>query len=337
MDNPFIKDGNLMPIASINSVFVDDDLAYDLFRPVLMEEYIIKHKDELYISPTSQTTVLQQFDEMLSSEIESVRELAHSIANEFGTRLARILSTLFNPSKRSIKNRKDWTQKHWDYWKTIKHLYLLGGVITPHLMRIYYECIEREFQAQKINDVNISLLQLSQNMCVTGLAKLVNDKEALLFDFGQTNVKRMFIVKRAKETLIQSILPALETKHLMHKGATKEEMNHLAHILDEYIHEVIVKTAEEVGFKGNTLKIAIANYVQNGMIYPYRGGYGKLHLVSPNYANYLQEKLSKRMGRNIELLLYHDTSAMGLHFAGQPNTAVISVGTAFGVAFPENL
>ncbi len=337
MNNPFIKDGYILPIASINSLYVNNKTAYDLFRPALIEEHILKYKDKLNISPTSSLSLLQQLDERVTSEIESISSTAREIAIYFGKNLAKILSTLYKPSVLSQKNRSDWTKKHWLYWKTINHIYILGGTITPQLMRIYYEEIEKEFKRKIINNVNVSLLHLSQNMGVTGLAKLVVNNEAILFDFGQTRVKRMFIVKKNNEIKLESILESLDTKHLMYKGATAEEMYSLAKTLDEYIISVITKTAEEVAFRGNTIKIAIANYIQNGMIYPHRGGYAKLHLISPNYEKYLTNKLTKIMKRTIDLKLYHDTSAMALHYRNESNAAVISVGTAFGVAFPKHI
>ena len=50
---------------------------------------------------------------------------------------------------------------------------------------------------------------------------------------------------------------------------------------------------------------------------------------------YLSRVISTKLNRKINVLLYHDTSAMALNFKKYENSAVISLGTAFGVGFPE--
>ncbi|MBN2604701.1 MAG: hypothetical protein JXR62_02610, partial [Bacilli bacterium] len=91
----------------------------------------------------------------------------------------------------------------------------------------------------------------------------------------------------------------------------------------------------EVNFKGKTILISIANYVNNGMIYSARGGYGKLAYLNDHYQRHLEHRLSSMIGHSVTVQLFHDTSAMALNFKDEKCTAVISLGTAFGVAFPE--
>ena len=56
-------------------------------------------------------------------------------------------------------------------------------------------------------------------------------------------------------------------------------------------------------------------------------------LISDNYADLLSKELSLLAGRKIVAILHHDTSAMAYNFKKEPHSAVISLGTAFGVAF----
>ena len=102
-----------------------------------------------------------------------------------------------------------------------------------------------------------------------------------------------------------------------------------------YIISIILDTINSVDYKGNNFIIGIANYINKGKIYSARGGYGKLAYVDDNYQSYLSSVLSKKLGREINVLLYHDTSAMALNFKDEQNCAVISLGTAFGIGFPE--
>ena len=81
--------------------------------------------------------------------------------------------------------------------------------------------------------------------------------------------------------------------------------------------------------------MGIANYVFDGYIYKDRGGYGKLAYIKGNYEAHLSNEISVLLNREITIKLYHDTSAMALNFDNTERTAVISLGTAFGIAFPE--
>lgn len=336
MKNPFKLDGEMLPVASINSVYVDDTKAYDLFRPSLIMEDIINNKDELGISNVSnQESLLSIFNELLVHEIDSVRSKAYELAEYYGDRLAKILSTLFNPSELSIKNRLNWTPAHWDFWKTIRHIYLVGGLTSPILTKVFLERIQVEFKNQQIDDVTITFVHGSQNMGTRGLSTLVEDGEYLLFDFGQTNIKRSHHIKQEGKPVLDVTLEPLKSKYLFYKTVKDSEIKQTANLLDDYIVDMIEQTASEVYFTGHHIYIALANYVSKGSIFSARGGYGKLAVIAENYQEHLEQRLRKRLNKDIHLSLFHDTSAMALLY-DSPNTAVISLGTAFGVAFPSN-
>jgi len=331
--NPFKKDGAMLPIASINSMYVDDITAYDLFRPQLLVEEIEKNADKLGLSHLLKEDLLEAFNGCLMSEIESIKDTANSIAIEFGDRLAKVLSTLKKPSDKSIENRPTWSQIHWDYWKKIKRLYLVGGLTSPLLTRIFLERIKRMFKQLEITDFHISFVEGSINLGTKGLSTLCVDGEFLLFDFGQTNIKRAHHIKEEGFTVLEHYLSTIKSDYLFYKFKDEIELLQIAKLLDNYIVKVILDTAKEVGFKGDKVHISIANYVDQGRIYSSRGGYGKLALLCDNYQTHLCEVLSLKLNREIKVYLHHDTSAMAYQFENSKTSAVISLGTAFGVAF----
>ena len=144
--NPFKKDNHMLPVASINSMYIDDVKAYDLFRPTLILEEINKHKDQLGLSYIDDNRkLLSEFNKLLNSDLDSIKEKAYDIARMFGNRLSKVLITVFKPSLKSISNRENWTMDHWNYWKTIENIYLVGGLTSPILTKIFYECIEENF------------------------------------------------------------------------------------------------------------------------------------------------------------------------------------------------
>jgi hypothetical protein len=333
--NPFKENGAMLPIASINSLFVDDTTAYDLFRPQLLLEEIENNKDELGLNSVIQEDLFDAFNGCLASEIDSIKWKANEIAIEFGDRLAKVLSTLKKPSELSVNNRTNWTKEHWDYWKTIKRLYLVGGLTSPLLTKIFLERIKMMFKEKEIKDFHITFVEGSINLGTKGLSTLCGNGEFLLFDFGQTNIKRAHHIKESQITVLDHYLPTIKSDYLFYKFKDDEELLQIAKLLDNYILNVILNTMKEVGFKGHEVLMSIANYVNNGVIFKQRGGYGKLALLCDSYEIHLSERLSQVLDRKITVKLHHDTSAMAYSFKNNEKTAVISLGTAFGVAFVE--
>lgn len=334
--NPFKKNGQIMPVASINSVYVDDIKASDLFRPALLIKRLEEKRELLGFSrEITGEKMLYAFNKALNSDIPSIKTYAEKIAKEFGQKLARVITTLKNPSDLSKRNRDNWTDEHWEYWANIEKLYLVGGLTSPILTKVFYECINSALKAQNINNFTVVFIEGSSNLGTIGLSSEIIEGEHLLFDFGQTNIKRAHHIKKDGVTVIDNILSSISSDFLFYKHNTEEELIMIAKKLDNFISAVILDTIKQVGYKGNTILMSIANYIDKGKIYSARGGYGKLAYIADNYSSHLSKELSNATNRNIEVKLYHDTSAMALQFKSAKKTAVISLGTAFGVAFPE--
>ncbi len=334
--NPFKKNGYMLPIASINSVYVDDVLASDVFRPAILIKSIEQYREQLGIgAEITGEDLLYAFNDALISNIITIRQFAIHLANQFGDDLAKVFVTLKKPSELSIKNRTNWEKVHWDYWQSIQKIYLVGGLTSPLLTKVFRSRIQKAFKEESINDLQISFIEGSSNLGTKGLSTLISDGEYLLFDFGQTNIKRAYYIAEGYEIKVETVLPSLKSDYLFYKYRNHDELLLLAKNLDKYILSVIMKSIKEVGFSGKRIFIAIANYVYNGKIYESRGGYGKLAMIEDNYQSYLSNVLSKELDEIIEVKLYHDTSAMALLFKDEKNSAVISLGTAFGVAFTD--
>ena len=334
--NPFKNKGQIMPVASINSVYIDDIKASELFRPALLVKKLEEKRELLGFSrEITGEKLIFAFNKALNSDIPSIKMSAESIATQFGDKLAKVITTLKKPSLLSIQNRDNWNKIHWDYWKSIEKLYLVGGLTSPILTKVFYECINKALKSQEINNFTVVFIEGSSNLGTIGLSTEVVEGEHLLFDFGQTNIKRAHHIKKNEVTVIDNILSSIPSDFLFYKHNTEEELIMIAKKLDNFIQAVILDTMKQVGYKGNTILMGIANYIDNGIIYSARGGYGKLAYIAGNYGVHLSEKLSQSTNRSITVKLYHDTSAMALQFKSAKKTAVISLGTAFGVAFPE--
>jgi len=334
--NPFKENGQMLPIASINSVYVEDVLASNLFRPELIINEIKKDRDFLgFSSDIADENLLVMFNGALNNDSFEIREKANEIAVSFGIKLANVLITLKKPSSKSVLNRPSWIDKHWEYWKGVKNIYFVGGLTSPILTSIFYTQIIKELNNHNIDDLKVSFIEGSIDLGTKGLTHITISGEYLLFDFGQTSIKRRHIIKEDNSIVIDSILPSVKSKHLFYKQKSEKELIHLANELDSFIINTIIDTVNIVNYKGNNMLVGIANYVIDGVIYSERGGYGKLSYIKGNYEEHLSNKISVLLKREITIRLYHDTSAMALNFRNTKRTAVISLGTAFGIAFPE--
>jgi hypothetical protein len=57
--------------------------------------------------------------------------------------------------------------------------------------------------------------------------------------------------------------------------------------------------------------------------------------VNDQYERYLEKSLSEVIGKDIRITLIHDGQAASVCFSEEENSALIALGTAFGVGYPE--
>ena len=108
--------------------------------------------------------------------------------------------------------------------------------------------------------------------------------------------------------------------------------------LHRHIVRTIVSSFKEASQNtqlSGTVLISVANYVRNGVLNPERGGFSKLSLLGGNYASLLSEELSSELHREISVRLVHDSTASAVYFDDEDNAVCITLGTAFGVGFPD--
>lgn len=334
--NPFKKNNQILPVASINSVYVENTKANDLFSPSKIVQTIKENSQKLNINDSvSDVEIFKQFNQRLISENATIQKKANEIATLYGKRLADIICTLKKPSEQSKKMRTNWTENHWEYWKNISSITFVGGLTSAILTNKFLEIINAQLNQKNISDLKVSFIEGSANLGTYGLSTLVENGEYLLFDFGQTYIKRAHHIKENKQVKINTNLESIPSDYLFYKFRDDQELLIIAKSLHNFILETIIDTMNEVCFEGSNILISIANYVRDGVINQSRGGYGKLALLSPNYQLLLQEDLSQRMQKKVQVSLYHDTTAMSLGLQEDRKGAIISLGTAFGVAFIE--
>lgn len=355
MNNPFVKNDFLCLNASINKLIIEKmptdivkqnlqgKTALEIFSTQLFIEEIRKNYKglKLDIDKIVDKILPQHLEKCLESDDDSAKEVANDIVRLFGERLAVILLTLKKGEHANRLKRKDWDDEHWDYWNKIENAVLVGGLASLMLGEKLKYYIEKVFMESKENCYNIKLVKNSADVGIIGCSTYVqaeNERDFyLIFDFGQTFIKRSLVKIEDKKIKDIIKLDKILSMHVKWEFEDDEEEKHEAvelhnHLLNSIIDAINI-LEEKSSSIGEHIVISIANYVENG-VFANRGGYGKLRLLSDNYEIYLANALSQELNKSFKITLVHDGTAMAAAFSNYSNSVCISLGTAFGVGFP---
>ena len=290
---------------------------------------------------------------LLDEKINEGHEEALRIARKYGNRLGMLLLVLKTGLPENRAAREDWDDEHWEYWANMSTVYLAGGLASGRMGEYMLMVVEELFEKANVPMYNIVRNTNSSEMGAKGcLTVLEDDNDVhILFDFGQTKIKRLIAVRRYYNgnennkdndffndefTLIK--LPSKKSINMDWYVEDDNERRRQAEELHNYIVDSIVETYNEALQHGPIrweIVISIASYVMDGKIHDARSGYAKLCMLSHNYAGYLAKALEERLHRGIIIKLVHDGTAAALYYKGAQNSVCITAGTAFGVGFPD--
>lgn len=312
MNNPFKSGEFLLPIASINRLMVKGQVAINQFSPKLIINDILKFADYEHLKDND--SILNIFDSLIFSD-----ERLLEVANRYATNLRDILMVLIQPTTKDKVNNLHWQENHFSYWQQVKHIYVVGGLVLLNFKKV----LTRVF-----SDLSnlVSFVENSSDYATLGLTKLIDNEEALIFDFGQTKIK-----SRYQNKGINHVLEKTNSKFLY----DDLEISQSSRMLDEYIKLVISNKIKETNFKGSKILLALSNYVNHGIVNKAAYGYGRLGFLDDNYQRNLSNHFSENLNKKVQVSFFHDTSAMALNFRTETKVAVISLGTAFGVGFTD--
>lgn len=337
---------NRVRIAKLPVRGVEDGIegmrANQIFSAKLLSEEILSSAKRMHVElPNYSFRELPRFlsEAVLSDDILS-RRLATAVTTKFGNRLGLILLTLKSGLKENREARDDWKDEHWEYWANIKDVILTGGLASGLMGKRFKEQVHYVFDVAGVKPYNLYLYENSSHIGAMGCSRIISesDKTFAVLDFGQTNIKRCIIKKRGGELASISTLNTVPSMNMDLTFRNTQENYNRAMELHRYLINVVCDSCKslelEEGEQGEVI-ISIANYAIGGELNPNRGGYAKLHLISENYAELLSHELSSRMHRPYRVRLVHDGTANALNFAGKEDAVCLSIGTAFGVGFPQ--
>ncbi|MDP4119744.1 MAG: hypothetical protein Q8876_01630 [Bacillota bacterium] len=312
--------------------------AYDIFSTTAVIEEIINSKisDIVDLSKIDDVDYARYLGIWLNGKNNTLAKIAMDIMKDFGNRLGLILLTLKLGEPENRACRSDWTDEHWEYWKNIKTVVLAGGLATGVQGKILKQQVEYVFSLVGEKPYDIIVFDNPSYAGVMGCVKKIkcSDGTHIVLDFGQTNIKRSIVKLNDGEIIWVQTLPSISSIN-MNSYDTSEKS---AIQLHQYLVNAVAKTFREAvkeGAVGSEIVISIANYVKGDNLYSDRGGYGKLALIGEHYAKILEEDCSSELRQPVKITLIHDGTAMALWFSDYKDTVCLSLGTAFGVGFPE--
>lgn len=327
-----------LPISGIADDMIGKQMS-ELFGAGIISDEIARNADALGIDLEKYPRA--DLPKLLDEKIEDGNEEALQIARKFGNRLGMLLLVLKTGLPENRAAREDWGDEHWAYWANVDTIYLVGGIASGRMCDYMLMAVRELFEKANVPMYNIVRNANSSEVGARGcLTQIENaDDVQLLFDFGQTMMKRMIAVRPSStEEYELRKLPSMKSINMSCHVEDEDENRRQAEKLHRYIVKSILETYEEArqyGSIGWEIIISIASYVMDGKIYDARSGYAKLCTLSDNYAGYLAATLEILLDRSIMVKLIHDGTAAALYYKGTENAVCITAGTAFGVGFPE--
>jgi len=322
--NPFLKDGYLMPLASINNVIVPDAGFKPAKQLISANAVSMLVKRQLKRQQTPYTD-----DNFLNIFLQNTEALT-AVSEQAGKNLSLIFLALKNSAPQNRADRPEWTSAHWQFWNNhIENIILGGGLVYGKFGRMVLFNINKHFDKLNTRPYNVSIANNPENLPLTGGATSLNGN-GLVLDFGHSFVKRCSVKDGVLHTL-----PKIAVKHVQY-GNAADETTETAQNLDNFIQQTIMHTYDAYRLTEPSLNVAvvIANYVANGKI-TNKAGYGKLSLLCNCYEEYLQNSISQKISMPVNLKLIHDSTAAAMNFTTNenPRAAVLTLGTSIGVGF----
>jgi hypothetical protein len=316
-------------------------VAYELVSAHVLANLVRQHAHVLQIDSDLDDHALRlAFDASLDSSIPSIRTAANDIACTVGQNLGYVLLALQRGDEVNRKARPEWGSAHWEHWAGIRRVWLGGGLVSGNLGPRVAHYASQVVWEGGLDDYVIRVSPYGAALPLVGAARYVSPSKdsAVVLDFGSTMIKRAWVAfenDQIKELHRLSGHLVEWMPSMSHDAATPEQVAKLIHGMAS----IIAQTWRDVQLTGlspdATIPVCVAAYVKDGNPVTAQAGiYMQTNLVTDSLEDELRRRVSAELGRPLTIKLLHDATAAAATYAGEPYTAVITVGTALGIGFP---
>ena len=334
---------NRVRIAALPSVVTDsglvDKTGYELLGKQTLLDRIHVRQKALQL-PAHLTDIFRAFDDCFVHDASIARLTAKQMAIQYGRCLATLLLTLKEGQPANRAARPQWRAEHWAYWQTINRVWLGGGLMAGHFGQ--HVLVETK---QLIHDAGCPAYELEltphpAQVALIGAATTVaaDTDIALLLDFGQSQIKRGIVLMAGGEMQELHLLHSLPAAcgPLLSDGPdlarAEAHMQHLTAVL-----KLTWQQIRQAGWQPQQVVAAMACNLYQGHPGPEEWGcYGRLQDLTPNLQTHLSAQLQQITGHPLPFHLLQDAQAAALAHRGANNAAVITLGSAIGIGFPDD-
>lgn len=334
---------NQVRIAVLPTGITDENLigktGYGMLGKQILLERIKSRMMALQL-PVHLTDVFRGFDDCFVHNDPIVRLTAKQVAVQYGRCLATLLLTLKEGHPANRAARPEWGDEQWDYWQTINQVWLGGGLMAGRFGKAVLAEAKRLMKAAGYSQYRLKLSKYPAHMALIGATTTLppQTETALIFDFGQSQIKRA--VALLAEGQLQKLhrlrpLPAA-CGPLMSDGPdlvrAKAHMEHIMAVLTLTWRQI-----QKSGWQPQRVVAAMACNLYQGHPGPNEWGcYGRLQELAPNLQNHLAAQLEQISGQSLSFCLIQDAKAAALAHRGAKHAAVITLGSAIGIGFPDD-
>jgi hypothetical protein len=313
-------------------------LAYELLSRPALEALIRQRATDLRLHSNEPNLPLS-FDRCFTVSSPMVRDSAQGIACEYGRRLGYLLLTLKRGDLVNRMARPEWQAHHWAYWHAVDHIWVGGGLVSGHLGPVAIRQAQEVLARAGVPHFQVRLVPNAMALPLLGAARYASPEAqvALLFDFGQTLVKRALAIYEQGCVTDLILLASIDSP--CQTFLTNDTSPSVIEKQVDAMLQLMSQSWDEVRLMGEepdkVMLASLACHMFQGQPYPSEMGcYGRIQLLTPNLPKYLSASLSQRLRLPVEIRLVQDGTAAATAVAGRSGTAVLVLGTAIGIGFP---
>lgn len=253
---------------------------------------------------------------------------AIKIADQLALRFFWFIHTLKFPHPQNQQARTNWDDSYWAFFARTQQFIFGGGLMRGNIGRH----IVAYTQARLGDACNLIISPYAPILPIVGVARHLPDtvQKALIFDFGQTAIKRAIATYQTGILTHIHLLPTIPAPPF-----TGEVQ---ANLVGDYMVNMISQTWRDFADDQTALMIpaSIATYMngQNPFGDRFYGAIVSLATKDTPTNIVLSRRVAEQIGRNVTVHLIHDGTASARMYVGEMDTVVITMGTAFGIGFP---
>jgi hypothetical protein len=334
---------NQVRVAVLPAGITDENLigktGYGLLSKQLLLDRIRSRMGALQL-PTHLTDLFRGFDHCFVHDEPFVRLTAKQVAGQYGRCLATLLLTLKEGQSANRAARPEWGDEQWAYWYTINQVWLGGGLMAGHFGQHVLAEAQRLIKAAGYHQYRLKLTKQPAYLALIGATSTLrpDTETALVFDFGQSQIKRavaLLVHGKLQNLHLLRSLPAACGPLLMDGPDLARAKAHMEHIT--LIFSLTWRQIQAASWQPQQVVAAMACNLYQGHPGPKEWGcYGRLQELTPHLQNHLAAQLEQITGRSHPFHLIQDAKAAALAHRGASHAAVITLGSAIGIGFPDD-